>query len=360
LTPAIAALAREALGGLAAYQIPHPTGIVAKLDANENPWPLPPEVAAELAAHLAAVPLHRYPDGGAAGLRALVARDLGRGEDELAFGNGSDELIALLIATFARPRPGETRARVAYPWPSFVVYRIATIAGGAEPVEIHLGPDFSLDSDRVDDALVDPRPNLIFFALPNNPTGTLWPRAELERVCAEYPDVLVVADEAYLAYSGVSHLDLLGQYPNLAVLRTLSKIGMAALRVGYLIASPGIIAEVEKVRPPYNVGSLNQAAAAFLLEKHRTLLDEQAARVVAERERLAAALARVPGLTVFPSRANFILVRSAGASALWQRLVERGVLVRNFDRPGPLAGCLRIGVGTPAENDVLLGALGAP
>jgi histidinol-phosphate aminotransferase len=357
VTPELAALVRAELSGLQAYQIPHPPGIKARLDANESPWPLPRAVAAELHAHLAAVPLHRYPDGGAARLRAVVARDLGRAEDELVFGNGSDELVALLATAFARPRPGQARARIAYPWPSFVVYRIATLASGAEPVELPLRPDFELDEAAAERALDEQRPNLLFLALPNNPTGNLWPRAFVERVCARHPDLLVVADEAYLAYSGVGHLDLTRRYPSCVVLQTLSKIGMAALRVGYLVADRGIAHEVEKIRPPYNLGALNQEAAAFLLERHRGLLAEQAARVVAERERLVAALGRVPGLTVFPSHANFVLVRAADATGLWRRLAERGVLVRNFDRPGPLAGCLRLGVGTPEENELLLHAL---
>lgn len=350
-------LVREELGALHRYEIPHPPGIRAKLDANENPWPLPAEVARELGAHLAEVALHRYPDGACARLRALVARDLGRAPDEIAFGNGSDELITLLVATFARPRRGAARAKIAYPWPSFVVYRIAALAHGCEPVEIPLRADFELDPEATDAALAAARANVLFLALPNNPTGTLWPRAEVIRLLERHRDVLVVADEAYLAYSGRGHLDLLAEHPNLVVMQTLSKIGMAALRVGYLTADRAVVHEIEKIRPPYNVGAVNQAAAAFLLERHRDLLAEQAARVVAERERLAAALPRVPGLTVFPSKANFILVRSENAGALWQRLADRGVLVRNFDRPGPLAGCLRITVGTPDENDLLLSAL---
>src|SRR5262249_36946949 len=171
------------------------------------------------------------------------------------------------------------------------------------------------------------------------------------------PDILVVADEAYVEYSGVSYLDLVARHPNLVVLRTLSKIGLAALRVGYLVTDPALAREVEKIRPPYNVGALNQAAATFLLGRHRDALRAPVARVVAERERLVAALAAFPGLEVSPTRANFVLVRAPEATALWQQLVERGVLVRNFDRPGQLAGCLRITVGTPEENDLLLTAL---
>jgi histidinol-phosphate aminotransferase len=350
-------LVRAELDGLTAYAIPHPSGVVAKLDANESPWPLPTAVAAALAGHLAEVALHRYPDGSAAALRAVLAAEAGCDPTALIVGNGSDELIALLIATFARPRPGAARAGVAYPVPSFVVYRIATLAHGCAPVEIPLDARFELDPAALDRALDDARPNLIFFALPNNPTGTLWPRAEIVRVLESRPDTLVVADEAYVEYSGESFLDLVARHPNLVVLRTLSKIGLAALRVGYLVADPALVREVEKIRPPYNVGAVNQAAAAFLLGRNREVLRTPVARVVAERTRLLAELPR-RGLEVFPSRANFVLVRAPEATRLWHHLVERGVLVRNFDRPGPLAGCLRITVGTPAENDLLLDALG--
>ena len=354
---AIAALARAELGALTRYEIPHVAGIRAKLDANENPWPLPAEVAAALGQTLARVALHRYPDGGAAQLRGLLARRLGRSPDALVLGNGSDELIGLLVTAFARPRAGAARAGVAYPAPTFAVYRMAALASGCEPVEIPLQPDFTLDGDAVDRVLEARRPNLLFLALPNNPTGTLWPRDELVRILERRRDLIVVADEAYLDYSGAEHIDLLDAHANLVILRTLSKTGMAALRVGYLVAGPAIVRELEKVRPPYNVGALGQTAAAYLLEHHRALLDEQVTRVVAERDRLGRELARVPGLLVFPSRANFFLVRSEGATALWRRLAERGVLVRSFDRPGPLAGCLRITVGTPEENELLLAAL---
>src|SRR5262249_5115907 len=212
---------------------------------------------------------------------------------------------------------------------SFVVYRIATLAHGCAPIEIPLDSRFELDPAALDRALDEARPNLIFFALPNNPTGTLWPRSEIVRVLSERPDIIVVADEAYVEYSGESYLDLLAAHPNLVVMRTLSKIGLAALRVGYLVADPALAHEVEKIRPPYNIGALNQAAATFLLGRHRDVLRAPVARVVAERTRLERELAR-RGLEVFPSRANFLLVRAPEATRLWHRLVEKGVLVRSF------------------------------
>jgi histidinol-phosphate aminotransferase len=344
---------------LTAYQVPHPQGIRARLDANECPYPLAPALAEELAQVMARVDVNRYPDGGARELRNRVARDLGCAPEQLVAGNGSDELIALLVATFSRPRRADGRPRVAYPVPSFVVYRIASIAHGAVPVEIPLRDDFTLDPERLERALAEERPNLVFLALPNNPTGTLWPRDVVLEAVERHPDVLIVADEAYFDYCGETLLDAVPRHENLVVMRTLSKMGLAALRCGFLVAHAALAQEVEKIRPPYNVGAVNQAAATWLLTHHREELLAACRRVGAEREGLVRALSALPDMTVFPTRANFVLTRHPRATWLWERLVERGVLVRNFDRPGPLAGCLRITVGTPEENRLLLGALDA-
>ncbi|HKA87211.1 MAG TPA: histidinol-phosphate transaminase [Haliangiales bacterium] len=344
----------DSIRGLTAYAIPHPAGVRIKLDANESPHPLPPDVAAALGAHLAEVPLHRYPDPRAEALVKVVARDVGVPSDQIVLGNGSDEMIALLLTAFSRSRTSTRPARAAFPWPSFVYYRIACAARGVAPLEIPLRSDFTLDVDATDAALAAERPNLAFFALPNNPTGTLWPMDEVARLSARHPDTLFVSDEAYFDYSGETLLPRLA--PNLVVMRTLSKLGLAGLRVGFLVAPPAVAEVLERIRPPYNVGALNQAAAAWLLTHHKRTLLEAARRVVAERERLAAALARL-GLQVFPSRANLLLVRHPRASDVWSRLLGHGILVRNFDRPGPLAGCLRITVGTAEENDLLVSAL---
>jgi histidinol-phosphate aminotransferase len=352
----IGALVREELATLAPYAVPHPGGIQAKLDANESPHALPPAIAQALGAHLATVALHRYPDGHATDLRQVLAREVGAEPAALVPGNGSDELIALLLDTFARPRAGQDRPRALWPAPSFVYYRIGALGRGVVPVEVPLRPDFTLDLDAVEEAFARERPNVAFFALPNNPTGTLWPRAVLVTLLERHPDTLIVADEAYVAYSGETHLDLLPRFPNLVVMRTLSKTGLAALRVGYMVAHPDVVAAVERIRPPYNVGSLAQAAAAWLLAHHGELLAAQARAVVDERERVAGAL-RAAGVHVFPARANFVLLRVDDATAVWQRLAARGVLVRNFDRPGPLAGCLRVTIGTRAENELFLRAL---
>jgi histidinol-phosphate aminotransferase len=357
------ALVPGPLRAMPAYHVPRPDGVRAKLDANELPWSLPDDVRRGLADELARVALERYPIGDGGELRDAVADDLGVAAGSLVFGNGSDELIALLYAAFAEPRPGASRAAVLYPSPTFVVYRIAALAHGLEPLEIPLDAEMQMDAAAVERALSAHRPNLALFALPNNPTGTLWDVDAVLAMARRHPDVLIVSDEAYIEYGGRTLMPHLAELPNLIVMRTLSKIGLAGLRVGFVIAHPALVAELEKVRPPYNVGALNQRAATWLLRNHAPLLRARCRDVIAERERLAPLLRALPDLHVFESRANLFLVRVATpgdnrATTVWNALASRGILVRNFDRPGPLSGCLRITVGTPAENDLLLAALG--
>ncbi|MGE5182782.1 MAG: pyridoxal phosphate-dependent aminotransferase, partial [Acidobacteriota bacterium] len=208
--------------------------------------------------------------------------------------------------------------------------------------------------DAVELAIAEQSPSVVFLALPNNPTGTLWRMDFAVELAARHRDVCVVSDEAYFAYSGTSNLPHLAAHPNLVIMRTLSKVGMAGVRVGYTVSSPAIAHLLEKVRPPYNVSSLDQRAALFMLREASDWCSARAAEVVAERARLAAGLAKFGH--VVPSAANLLLVRFRDARAVWQKLVDAGVLVRIFDA-GPLAGCLRITVGTPAENDLVLSAL---
>ncbi|HEY0195639.1 MAG TPA: histidinol-phosphate transaminase [Kofleriaceae bacterium] len=351
---ALEARVPELLRGSTAYHVPALPRVIAKLDANELPYPLPAELRAGLGRALADVALERYPDPAARQLRAIVARQLGVAGDQLVFGNGSDELIAMLGAAFAAPR-GERPAAILYPVPTFVYYKLAAIARGIEAVEVPLTDRFELDEPAVLRAVDEHRPSVVFLALPNNPTGTLWRMGFAAELAARHRDVVVVSDEAYVAYSGASSLPILAEHPNLVVMRTLSKLGMAGLRVGYTISSPAIARLLEKLRPPYNLSALDQRAAEFLVEHAATWCAARAAEVVAERARLAEALA-ARGLEVFPSEANLVLVRTTGATALWQRLFDAGITVRLFDA-GRLAGCLRITVGTPDENAALLAAL---
>jgi histidinol-phosphate aminotransferase len=273
-------------------------------------------------------------------------------------GNGSDELIGLLCATFGEPRDARTRGSVLYPSPSFVVYRIAAVAHGLEPLEVPLGPRFAPDEDALLAAVADRQPNLVFLATPNNPTGTVWPRETVTRLVTEHPEVITVVDEAYLAYGDArSCSDLALSHPHCLVLGTLSKIGLAALRVGYLIGRPEVLTEVDKVRPRYNLSAPDQLAAEVVLPSHQAELEGHLDEVRQERARLSASLGQL-GIEVFPSGANFLLVKARAATALAAALAVRGVMVRCFDQ-GALLGCLRITIGTRDENDRLLEELPA-
>jgi histidinol-phosphate aminotransferase len=335
------------LRGAAAYHVPQPPNIRAKLDANELPYPLPADLRTRLGTALAEIALERYPDPNARELRAVLSAQLGVAPDQLTFGNGSDELIAMLVAAFAT-------GPILYPTPTFVYYKLAAVARGLDSLEVPLDADFQLDEIAVEHAIIEQRPSVVFLALPNNPTGTLWRPSFVLELAARHRDTVIVSDEAYLAYSSVTHLSHLAEHPNLVILRTLSKIGMAGLRVGYAVTSPAIAHLLEKVRPPYNLSSLDQRAAVFLLREAAEWCAGRAAEVVAERERLAAGLAAHGH--VFPSAANLLLVRFRDARTVWQHLVDAGIVVRRFES-GALSGCLRITVGTPHENTALLAAL---
>jgi histidinol-phosphate aminotransferase len=350
----LAARVPEPLRGSAAYHVPVPPRMIAKLDANELPHAWPIELRAELGAALAEIALERYPDPTAHRLRAVVARQSGVAGDQIVFGNGSDELIEMLCAAFAAPR-GTVPAAILYPVPSFVYYKLACVARGLEAIEVPLTEQFELDEPAVLRAIEDHRPSVVFLALPNNPTGTLWRLGFVTELAARHRDVCIVADEAYLAYSRATLLPQLSDHPNLVIMRTLSKQGMAGLRVGFSISSPALAGLLDRVRPPYNLSALDQRAAEFLLERAAGWCAERTAEVIAERPVLAAALA-ARGLEVFPSEANLVLIRTQNARALWQRLSDAGISVRLFDA-GRLAGCLRITVGTPADTAALLAAL---
>jgi len=241
--------------------------------------------------------------------------------------------------------------------PGFVVFRTAALAHGLEPIEVPFGARFEADESALFAAIAEHKPNLVFLATPNNPTGTQWPRSTVTKLLEQHPDVITVVDEAYLAYCDArSCTDLALAHDNCVVLQTLSKIGLAALRVGMLVGRRELLAAVEKVRPPYNLTTLSQRAALKLLTDHKKELESHFEEVKRQRRALYDALVELDGLEVFPSGGNFLLVRAKDARGLHDALVERGVLVRLFDA-GMLAGCMRITVGTPDENSWLLDAI---
>jgi histidinol-phosphate aminotransferase len=343
-------LVRPEILALKAYHVPESEGMV-KLDAMENPYPLPAEMRRELGAALAAVELNRYPDPTARRLRELLARvmrvPVGM---ELLLGNGSDDLIQ--IVTWALARPG---AVMMYPVPTFVMYGMDATLAGMKKVEVPLRPDFTLDRDAFVAQVKAHDPALVFLAYPNNPTGVLYAEDDILAVLRAARGVVVV-DEAYHVFAQKSFMPRLAEFPNLVVMRTVSKLGLAGIRLGYLAAHSRWVEQFNKVRQAYNVNVLTQAAALYVLERAE-VLEEQAARIRAERARLGAALAALEGVTVFPSDANFFMIRVRDASRTYEALRRQGVLVKNLHGGPGLANCLRVTVGTPDENRILLTAL---
>jgi histidinol-phosphate aminotransferase len=341
-------LVRPEVLAMSAYPVADAAGMV-KLDAMENPYPLPEALRRQLAEVLSRVALNRYPEPNPRKLRELIRRKMRVPAGmEILLGNGSDDLIQILALALARPG-----ATMMYPSPTFVMYSMNAAFSRLRAVPVALREDFSFDADAFIARMREEQPALVFLAYPNNPTGVLYPEADVVRVIETAPGVVVV-DEAYHVFAGKTFMAALARYPNLLVLRTVSKLGLAGIRLGYLAGRPEWIAELNKVRQVYNVNVLTEAAATFMLE-HLEVLEAQAAEIRAERAKLQAGLSALRGLTVFPSAANFFLVRVPDAPGTYEALVRQGVLVRNL-HPG-LVNCLRVTVGTPDENRILLNAL---
>jgi histidinol-phosphate aminotransferase len=358
LNPRLARLIRQDVQSMHAYAIQESAGMV-KLDAMENPYRLPPALQAELGRRLGALALNRYPDGRVNDLRRALAdyAQMPAGFD-LMLGNGSDELISLLA--MACDLPG---AAVLAPVPGFVMYAMSAQLQGLKFVGVPLTADFELDRPAMLAAIAAHRPAITYLAYPNNPTANLWDDAAIEAVIEAVGQQggLVVMDEAYQPFASRSHIDRIARHEHVLLMRTLSKFGLAGVRLGYMMGPQALIAEIDKVRPPYNVSVLNYECALFALE-HRAVFAEQAAELVAERERLLAALDATPGVRAFKSDANMVLVRIEGpgerAATVFSGLKAHGVLVKNISKMHPLlANCLRLTVGTADENRALLQAL---
>jgi histidinol-phosphate aminotransferase len=351
---------RPELAELSSYVPADPPGIRVRLDANEAPHPSP-AVRDAVARAVARTPLERYPDARGRELKARIAERTGARPEELLLGTGSDEIIAILLTALGRPRAPAPAATVLSPTPTFVMYRITARTNGLKPVEVPLDAGWDLDVGAMKRALELLRPNVVFIASPNNPTSN---RMSDDRVAAVIEaaaagDALVVVDEAYGDYAGASLRGWRARYPNLAVLRTLSKVGLAALRVGWLEADEGLVREIDKARQPYNVSATSQAAAAAVLAEAWDEVRAQVDAVVRERERVAAAARALAGVDVAPSHANFLWVGTPRpAGEVYERLLGQGVLVRSFHAAGGrMASRLRVTVGAPADNDAFLEAL---
>jgi histidinol-phosphate aminotransferase len=322
------------------------------MDAMENPYRLPAALQAQLGQRLGAVELNRYPGSRLDELRRALARHAQMPEGfGLMLGNGSDELISLLA--MACDRPGAT---ILAPVPGFVMYAMSAQLQGLNFVGVPLTADFELDEAAMLAAIEQHQPAIVFLAYPNNPTANLWDDAVVERIVAAAPG-LVVMDEAYQPFASRSYIDRVARHGHVLLMRTLSKFGLAGVRLGYMMGPSALIAEIDKVRPPYNVSVLNAECALFALE-HADVFDAQAADLRAQRDALLPAL-RALGLKVWNSDANMVLVRVPGeAQAVFEGMKARGVLVKNVSKMHPLlANCLRLTVGSADDNAQMLRAL---
>lgn len=346
---------RADVRAMRAYQV-HPAAGLIKLDAMENPYRLPEALQHALGERLGRVAINRYPGERTGELAQALAAHAKLPEGQgLMLGNGSDELISLLAMAVCLP--GQ-RVAVLAPLPGFVMYELSSKYQHLDFVGVPLTPDFELDEAAMLAAIARERPAIVYLAYPNNPTANLWDEAVIERIAAAAPG-LVVIDEAYQPFAERDAMGLMARHANVLVMRTMSKFGLAGVRIGYLMGHAELIGHIDKLRPPYNISVLNAEAGLFALE-HAEVYERQAAELRAERERLQAALKTLPGVTTFPSQGNMILVRVPDADALHAGLKSRGVLVKNVSGMHPLlARCLRLTVGSPDENAALLEALRA-
>ena len=353
LPPQLARLIRHDVQGMHAYAVQPSTGMV-KLVAMENPHRLPPGLQRAVGDRLASVALNPYPGERVATLREALARHAGMPEGfSLMLGNGSDELISLLA--MACDVPG---ASILALMPGFVMYAMSAQLQGLKFIPVDLTPDFELDERAMLAAIEQHQPSIVYLAYPNNPTANLWDDAVIERIVQAAPG-LVVIDEAYQPFASRTYADRITRHEHVLLMRTLSKFGLAGVRIGYMIGRSALVGEIDKVRPPYNISVLNCEAALFALE-HADVFDAQAAELRRERGRLLEALGTMPGVKAWRSDANMILVRVPDADRAFQGMKARGVLVKNVSKMHPLlAQCLRLTVGTADENGQMLQALQA-
>jgi histidinol-phosphate aminotransferase len=339
---------RPEIQALSAYHVPDP-GNMIKLDAMENPYTWPQVMITEWQSLLQDTALNRYPDPASRSLQLQIRTAFAIPDDMgVLLGNGSDEIIQIMAMAVATPE----RVILA-PEPGFVMYNMIARFVGMQYVGVPLhADDFSLDMPAMMSAIVEHKPAIIFLAYPNNPTGNLFARDQVEEIIQLAPG-LVVLDEAYAAFADDSFMANLGQYSNLLVMRTVSKMGLAGLRLGYLAGPLDCLQEFDKIRLPYNINVLTQVSAEFAL-RHKDVLDHQTTLLRQERARLYQQMTAIAGLTVYPSEANFILFRVAEgrANALFEALKSAGVLIKNLANAGGLLqDCLRVTVGKPEEND---------
>jgi histidinol-phosphate aminotransferase len=354
---ALQELLRPELAELRAY-LPHPGDFRVRLDANEAPPFFPAELRERMSEAFGSVALERYPDPTATELRQAIAARKGVALDEVLAGVGSDELIGLLLTALAAPAPGAITSIVCAT-PSFVMYKLSARVHGQRVLEVPLDSAWDIAAEGLLRAVEMSQASVVFIASPNNPTGNAASRERLIRLIEGAPRTIIVIDEAYADYADGDHLDLYRRYPNVVLLGTLSKVGFAALRVGWLLARPELVRELDKARQPYNLNALSQKLATLALTDLWQAVRGVVERVLSERARMAAELATWPSVSLTPSQANFFWLQTTRPAAeVFEALCQRKVLVRSFhEKGGRLAHQLRVTVGTPDENDEFLRCL---
>lgn len=336
---------RPEILALSAYHVP-PAKDMIKLDAMENPYRLPPSLHEEISRIMADVSINRYPDPHATALKETLKTTLSIPAGmEIMLGNGSDEIIQIIM--LATTKPG---AKLLTVEPGFAMFKMIATFTHMEYIGVPLKPNFSLDLGAMLAAIEHHQPAITFLAYPNNPSGNLFDADALEKIIKVSPG-LVVIDEAYHPFAGKSFMSRLTDYPNLLVMRTLSKLGLAGLRLGFLAGRPEWLSHLEKLRLPYNINVITQLVATRVMQ-HFDVLQQQADIIKQTRSKLHTFLGSTNGVEAYPSDANFILFRLDNASQVFKLLQQRGILVKNLDNSHPLLkNCLRVTVGTPEECD---------
>ncbi len=343
-------LVRDKVKGLKAYQVENlDEGI--KLHANENPYPPSPELLKKIFQRLDELELNRYPDPDCKNLKQAIANKTGAHPEQIIIGNGSDELIQYLMQVLCDE--GDT---IAFPDPTFAMYGITAQCLGLTPVNFPLDDNWDFEAQTALEVLAKNKARLVFISYPNNPTGNCFSEQEIQKLIEQF-DGIVVLDEAYHDFAGKSFLKEMDKHNNLVVLRSLSKIGLAGLRIGYGIF-PSVLAEqVNKVRLPYNSNSLSQWVATELLNDFAHV-QNQISSIVEERSRLMDELSKLSTIIAYPSNSNFILFQATnGGEKLFNELKKSGTLLRNLNAHPRLKNCLRVTIGTKQENDQFLDKL---
>lgn len=333
-----------------AYHVPDSTGFM-KLDAMENPYSLPEELKKEWLSRLKQAEINRYPDANLSELRKRLRVALSLPDDmAMMFGNGSDELIQIILLALN----SESNVVMA-PEPTFVMYRLLSTMMGLDFIGVPLNNDFTLNLEAMLESIEENQPAVVFLAWPNNPTGNAFEEEALIEIIKVAPG-LVVIDEAYQAFALKTMMSCLHEYPNVLLMRTFSKLGLAGLRLGMLFGGKQWIDELDKLRLPYNIGTLNQLSANFIVQ-NISLLEQQAAKIRDDREELFNRLSAIPGVETWDTEANFILfrVKQAGGTKVHQALIEKKILIKNLHGAHPLLqDCLRVTVGSQSENEAFL------